>query len=151
MTWFGLTTRPNLECLRLCDEESRIEPKGPGIGPHETAVRSVTRIQQDVELLGNDDRGDLDSKLADRTHPCMARCLAGHDIAEAHECQKRWGRGQVGPRPHVAPRQLALVEMNQHLDAREREVLRRVQHGRSDGIPAAACHRGSLVIARCPR
>src|ERR1035438_7244434 len=81
----------------------------------------------------------------------MAHRLAGYDIAEALECQRRWGSGQVGLRPNIAARQLALVEMDQDLDARKREVLRRVQHGRSDGIPAAACHRGTLVIARRPR
>jgi hypothetical protein len=42
----------------------------------------------------------------------------------------------VDLRPNIAPRQLALVEMDLDLDARKREVLRHVQHGRSDGIPA---------------
>lgn len=111
----------------------------------------MPRIQKDVELLGNDDGGDLDCQLIGCTHPRMARCLAGTDIAEALECQERWGRGQFGLRPHVAARQLAFVEMNQHLDAGEREVLRRVQHRRSDGIPPAPSHRGAFVIARCPR
>jgi hypothetical protein len=68
----------------------------------------------------------------------MARRLASYDVGEVPEPQARRGLDQLRPRPNIVARQLVLIEMNQYLDAGQREVLRRLQHGGSDWIPASA-------------
>jgi hypothetical protein len=60
-------------------------------------------------------------------------------------------KAQLGFGPNVITRQLALLDMNQNLEASQREVLSGVEHWSADRIPSTACdHRAPIVVRRPP-
>ena len=76
--WF----RSELQRLRLCREEARIESDMAGVRSTRGHESGVMWVEQDIEFFRDYDRGNPDSKLITSGHPPMSRCLAGSDMVE---------------------------------------------------------------------
>lgn len=71
--------------------------------------------------------------------------LAHTDLTEC-DVQNLRSLRQVCLRPSVTTGQLAFVEMNQNLQARQRKVLRRVQHWSANRVPPPTRQHRTAVI-----
>ena len=91
--------------------------KGAGFAPENRFVCTVTRIEEHVELLWDEDRKDSDRELWALQNPSFSGGLTIADGGRNCVAQQFGYFGKLGFRPNVIARELALIDMDEHFEA----------------------------------